>query len=253
MIDSFIVSNKSTILDTIKVIDNNRKGFAIVVDDNQKVVGVITDGDIRRALIRGENLDGQVINVCMKIYKSLNNTQTLRDAVEIFKDEKVDFLPIININGVVENVITKTQMHALLLRGLDVSLEYDFDSIDENILTNEIYPRPWGFYKTTLYNEFFKSKILNIHPREKISLQVHKKREEYWTVVHGSGIAQIGDSIVNIEVGSSLFIPKGCKHRLTNTDDKESLVIAEVQIGDYLGEDDVYRYEDIYGRNTVND
>ena len=81
-----------------------------------------------------------------------------------------------------------------------------------------------------------------------MSLQSHNHREEHWIVAHGMGIVQIEKSEIRIESGSSLFIPKGAKHRLTNTDSKENLIITEVQIGDYLGEDDIVRYEDNYGR-----
>lgn len=61
-------------------------------------------------------------------------------------------------------------------------------------------------------------------------------------------VLQIEKSIINVSCGNSLFIPMGAKHLLTNTDDKENLIIEE-QIGDYLGEDDIVRYEDIYGRS----
>ena len=67
-------------------------------------------------------------------------------------------------------------------------------------------------------------------------------------MVHGKGTVQIDDSVLNVTCGSSVFIPKGCKHRLTNTDKAENLIITEVQIGDYFGEDDIIRYEDVYGR-----
>ena len=82
-----------------------------------------------------------------------------------------------------------------------------------------------------------------------MSLQSHNHREEHWIEAHGNGTVQIEKSIINVSCGSSLFIPMGVKHRLTNTDKKENLIITEVQIGDYLGEDDIVRYEDIYGRN----
>lgn len=81
-----------------------------------------------------------------------------------------------------------------------------------------------------------------------MSLQSHNHREEYWIVVHGIGIVQLDASFFPVTCGSSVFIPKGCKHKLTNTDKKENLIITEVQIGDYFGEDDIIRYEDIYGR-----
>ena len=105
-----------------------------------------------------------------------------------------------------------------------------------------------GYYKTTVLNKYFQSKIISVKSHEKLSLQSHNHREEHWTVVHGRGTVQIDNSIINVYCGSSIFIPKGAKHRLMNIDDKESLIITEVQIGDYLGEDDIIRYEDLYGR-----
>ena len=145
-------------------------------------------------------------------------------------------------------LISISQLHALLLQDIHADLDYDFLSLDEQIVDYEIYQRPWGFYKTTVYNEYFQSKVINIYPKAQLSLQSHNHREEHWIVVHGTGMVQIGESIIDIKCGSSLFIPKCCKHRLINTDSKESLIITEVQLGDYLGEDDIIRYDDIYGR-----
>lgn len=112
----------------------------------------------------------------------------------------------------------------------------------------EIFQRPWGFYKTTVLNDYFQSKVISVKPGQQLSLQSHNHREEHWIVAHGKGTVQIEQSEIRIESGSSLFIPKGTKHRLTNTDSSENLIITEVQIGDYLGEDDIVRYEDNYGR-----
>ena len=97
-------------------------------------------------------------------------------------------------------------------------------------------------------NDYYQSKIICVYPKEQLSLQSHDRREEHWIIAHGTGIVQIGKSYIDAKCGDSIFIPRGCKHRLMNTDEKESLVITEVQIGDYFGEDDIHRYEDIYGR-----
>ena len=139
-------------------------------------------------------------------------------------------------------------MHAVLLQDLHADLTYDFWALDEGIVDYEIYQRPWGFYKTTVMNDYFQSKVISVNPKSQLSLQSHNHREEHWIVAHGNGTVQLDNSILNVACGSSIFIPKGCKHRLTNTDDKESLIITEVQIGDYFGEDDIIRYEDIYRR-----
>lgn len=74
-------------------------------------------------------------------------------------------------------------------------------------------------------------------------MQSYGHREEYWITVHGNGLAQVGESEVKLSCGSYVFIPKDCKHRLVNTDDKEKLIITEVQIGDYLGEDRMNKEE----------
>lgn len=131
---------------------------------------------------------------------------------------------------------------------MHADINYDFTTLDDSVVDYEIFQRPWGFYKTTILNDYFQSKVISVKPGQQLSLQSHNHREEYWIVAHGTGTVQIEKSIINVSCGSSLFIPMGAKHRLTNTDERENLIITEVQIGDYLGEDDIVRYEDIYGR-----
>lgn len=234
--------------ETLNIIDSNDKGFAIIVNDNDSVVGVVTDGDIRRAILRGYQLDDGIKKAMQKKFKFVRIDKEIKEAIEIFKDISIDFLPILDEEDKLVNVITKKQMHALLLQDIPADLEYDFSSIDENIIDYEIYPRPWGFYKTTMYNEYYQAKVISVKPGGKLSLQSHGHREEYWIVVHGNGLAQVGESEIKLSCGSYVFVPKACKHRLFNIDGKESLIITEVQIGDYLGEDDIQRYDDVYGR-----
>ena len=120
--------------------------------------------------------------------------------------------------------------------------------LNGNLSIHETVQRPWGFYRTLFLNDSFQLKIISINPKAQLSLQSHDYREEHWTSVEGDGIAQIEEAIVNVSRGSSIFIPKGSKHRLTNTDGNNPLLFVEVQIGSYFGEDDIHRYEDIYGR-----
>ena len=105
-----------------------------------------------------------------------------------------------------------------------------------------------GDFIRPVKNEYFQSKIISIKPGGELSLQSHERREEYWVIAHGSGSVQLAESWIEVHCGSTLFVPKGCKHRLINTDRTESLIVTEVQIGDYFGEDDIERYEDRYGR-----
>lgn len=252
-LDPFVLHQSATILDALVRIDLNRKGFLIVLDDAQRVYGTLTDGDVRRAFIRGADTSCEIQTICTRKFRSLPISEGISMAAELFKAEGIQFIPILDEDGKLANILTKGQMQTLLLYDLHADLSCDFFSLDERILDNEIYHRPWGFYKTTILNHYFQSKIISVKPGGKLSLQSHDHREEYWIVVHGEGQVQIERSILNVRCGSMLFIPKGAKHRLTNTGKEESLIITEVQIGEYLGEDDIIRYEDAYGRSVQDD
>lgn len=245
---AFIVEKNISIIEALQQIDQNKKGFLIAIDSNGTVLGTLTDGDIRRAFIKGFSVDDSIASIYTKTFKYLTMKDGIPGATELFKSETIKFLPVLDDEMKLLNVITKSQMHALLLQDIHAELDYDFLSLDEGIVDYEIFQRPWGFYKTTVMNEYFQSKIISVNPKSQLSLQSHNHREEHWIVAHGVGTVQLDQSVIEVMCGSSIFIPKGCKHRLMNTDDKESLIITEVQIGDYFGEDDIIRYEDIYGR-----
>jgi len=107
--------------------------------------------------------------------------------------------------------------------------------------------RPWGLY-TTLKDEVgYKVKRIMVRPGQSLSLQYHHHRAEHWVVVRGRGVVQIGDIEYPTGPGEYRHIPLEEKHRLTNTG-QEALVLIEVQFGDYLGEDDIVRLQDNYGR-----
>ena len=113
---------------------------------------------------------------------------------------------------------------------------------------NMIYQKPWGSYEIiTLSNNYQVKKII-VRPKQKLSLQSHKQRVEHWIIVGGEGLVQLEETYIPVKSGSSVIIPKGTKHRIENSHSSEDLVFIEVQLGSYLGEDDIVRYEDIYGR-----
>ncbi len=244
----FTIDEHISVLNALQKIDHNKKGFLIVINNADVVLGTLTDGDIRRAFIKGTSVKESIASIYTRTFKYLILSDGVPGATELFKNESIKFLPVIDMEGKLLNIITKSQMHALLLQDIHADLNYDFLLLDEGIVDYEIFQRPWGFYKTTVMNNYFQSKVISVNPKSQLSLQSHNHREEYWIVAHGTGIVQLDQTVIDVKCGSSIFIPKGCKHRLTNTDDKESLIITEVQIGDYFGEDDIIRYEDIYGR-----
>lgn len=249
--EKFTVHKDATYLEALEKINSTTRGFIIVVDEEDKVVGTLTDGDMRRALLEGGTLGDQIEGIYQKDFISLRVTEELIDAIPLFKSGAINFIPILDEEGTLINLITKKQLHSLLLQDIKADLTYDFMSLDEALVEHEIYERPWGFYKTTVMNEYFQSKVICVNPQSSLSLQKHHRREEHWIVAHGEGTVQLGESIIVVRAGSSLFIPKNCKHRLTNTSETDTLILTEVQIGDYFGEDDIIRYEDIYGRECV--
>jgi len=107
--------------------------------------------------------------------------------------------------------------------------------------------RPWGWYDSIDQGERFKVKRIQVKPGASLSLQMHQHRAEHWVVVKGTAEITNGDTIITLTENQSTYIPKGEIHRLANLT-KEPLEIIEVQSGDYLGEDDIVRIKDLYGR-----
>lgn len=111
--------------------------------------------------------------------------------------------------------------------------------------------RPWGSYTILAEGEGFKVKKITINPGAKMSLQMHHHRSEHWTVISGTGKLTLDDKEVVFKENESTFIPIAVKHRLENLG-SVPLSIIEVQNGRYLGEDDIVRYDDDYGRENNN-
>jgi mannose-1-phosphate guanylyltransferase/mannose-6-phosphate isomerase len=108
--------------------------------------------------------------------------------------------------------------------------------------------RPWGTYTVLEEGERFKIKRIEVKPGQRLSLQAHRHRSEHWVVVSGRAKVVNGDQEILLSTNESTYIPCGHKHRLENPD-SALLVLIEVQSGDYLGEDDIIRFDDIYGRS----
>ena len=110
--------------------------------------------------------------------------------------------------------------------------------------------RPWGNYVSVDDSLLWKIKKIEVNPGASLSLQLHKKRAEHWIVVEGLAKIQIDKKIFNLKANQSCYVPIGAKHRLSNPG-KKPLIIIEVQSGKYLGEDDIIRFQDIYGRKVI--
>lgn len=110
--------------------------------------------------------------------------------------------------------------------------------------------RPWGTYTVLEENKSYKIKRIEVLPGQRLSLQMHHHRSEHWIVVSGTARVTCDDREFIVNVNESTFIPVGKSHRLENPG-LITLVIIEVQSGEYLGEDDIVRYQDDYQRATA--
>ena len=118
----------------------------------------------------------------------------------------------------------------------------------DEVLEHVEVHRPWGTYQSVDQGDNFQVKRIVVKPGKKLSLQMHHKRAEHWVVVKGIATVTKGEEVFELKENESTFIPLGVKHRLENTT-KEPLEIIEVQSGTYLGEDDIVRFDDDFGRS----
>ena len=109
--------------------------------------------------------------------------------------------------------------------------------------------RPWGYYQDVDQGNDFRVKRIAVKPGGQLSLQLHRHRAEHWVVVTGTALVTKGEQVVELQANQSAYIPAGVKHRLENRTDV-LLELIEVQTGSYLGEDDIIRFEDGYGREV---
>ena len=107
--------------------------------------------------------------------------------------------------------------------------------------------RPWGSYTSLIESKKWLVKSIEVNPESQLSLQMHHHRAEHWIVVNGTAKVEIDNKSFVLKENESTFIPLGAKHRLSNPG-RILLTIIEIQSGDYIGEDDIVRFEDVYGR-----
>ena len=161
---------------------------------------------------------------------------------------------LITTLGLKDMVVIKTSDAVLVApknRDQEVKILVDLlksKSREEADLHKEVI-RPWGSYEVLYEAEGFKIKVIKVNPGAKLSLQMHKKRSEHWVVVKGVANVTCGEDEVELHTNQSTYIPVETKHSLGNKG-KEILEIIEVQTGPYLGEDDIIRFEDMYGRTN---
>ena len=110
--------------------------------------------------------------------------------------------------------------------------------------------RPWGWYINIDGDDYsgYKVKKIGVYPKKRLSLQSHKKRSEHWVIIKGTAKVRVGDDYHILHQNQSIYIPIGVLHRMENIGE-EMVEFIETQIGNYLGEDDIVRYQDDFGRS----
>jgi mannose-6-phosphate isomerase-like protein (cupin superfamily) len=108
--------------------------------------------------------------------------------------------------------------------------------------------RPWGWFEVLASGAGYQVKRLQVSPLKRLSLQWHRHRDEQWAVARGTARVTVGDRTYNLGRGQLAVVPRTTVHRIENISSVEPLEIIEVQTGDYLGEDDIVRVEDDFGR-----
>ncbi len=152
-----------------------------------------------------------------------------------------------------DNIIAISMPDAVLVaqKGCAQDVKKVVDHLKECAVPQaEVFPkdhRPWGWFESLILSNCFQVKRICVNPGASLSLQSHKYRSEHWIVVEGVAKVTIDERIILVEAGQSVYVPQGAIHRMENTSTLP-MVLIEVQIGNYLGEDDIIRYEDVYAR-----
>jgi mannose-1-phosphate guanylyltransferase/mannose-6-phosphate isomerase len=121
------------------------------------------------------------------------------------------------------------------------------DANRTEVQNHKVVHRPWGFYQGVHEGHGFQVKRITVKPGGRLSLQKHFKRSEHWTVVDGTAVVTVGEKTFELSANEGVYIPLEEVHRLENKSDKP-MTLIEVQCGSYLGEDDIVRLDDVYGR-----
>ena len=156
----------------------------------------------------------------------------------------------IGLNDIMAIAMPDAVLVAPMDRAQDVKKAVELLKAKE-IAQAEILPkdhRPWGWFESLALGQRFQVKRICVKPGAALSLQSHNHRSEHWIVVEGTAKVTIDDEIKLVSEGQSVYVPLGAVHRMENPG-KLPMLLIEVQIGSYLGEDDIIRYEDLYSRN----
>jgi mannose-1-phosphate guanylyltransferase / mannose-6-phosphate isomerase len=167
----------------------------------------------------------------------------------LIRSEETVLTTVVGLDGIIviataDAVLVVAQQHAERVKDLVEQLKARKRT--EALEHRRVY-RPWGFYQSADSGARYQVKRICVNPGARLSLQKHFHRSEHWVVVHGVAEVTIGEDVRLYHENESVYVPIGAVHRLANPG-KIPLELIEVQVGSYLGEDDILRLEDVYHR-----
>lgn len=228
-VDSDYADMEKHSLDTL-ILENTKRGVVLACDMEWNDVGSWNSlWRVAEKDANGNTLIGTVVA------ENVNNSYIHSDGVSIAAIGMKDCLII----AAGDRVLVAPCSHAQEIKTL-----YENEALRVH---GEYTTRPWGTFRTIGKGDNFLIKQITIWPGSAISLQTHSQRAEHWVVLAGTAKTECDGVERMVRPNESVFIPKGAMHRLSNTGDTD-LQIIEVQSGAYIGEDDITRFEDLYGR-----
>ena len=220
----------------VSIMENTCNGIVIPLDAKWSDIGSwnsIWENESKDK--NGNVLSGKVLPFCVK-------NSYLRSENRLIVANEIEDLIIVETRDAI--LISKKESSQKIKNIVKDLIKGGFS---EALNHKRIY-RPWGNYTSIADDIGWQVKRIEVKPGGKLSLQMHHHRSEHWIIVKGKAEVTIEDKVSILEKNQSTFIPIGSKHRLANNGNS-LLVIVEVQSGEYLGEDDIVRFQDDYGRN----
>ncbi len=219
----------------VAIMEKTNKGIVIPMDPGWSDVGSwkslweISTKDLNNNYIQG--------NIIAKNTKGCY----IRSEKRLIVTEGIENLVVIETNDAILIIDKESTQYVK-----NIVADLENRKISEGINHKKVF-RPWGNYESIIEDKNWQVKLIRVKAKHELSLQMHNHRSEHWIVLKGTAKVEINDEISILEENQSTYIPKFAKHRLTNPRENDLLII-EVQLGSYLGEDDIIRFEDNYGR-----
>ncbi len=188
--------------------------------------------------------EGNFIKVDVKTFELEDFPGTLKGKGDI------DLGHYLVISDVDDVKVVVTDDTAIITRGKNLAKLFEKFAFGDRKKVHRTAYRPWGSYTVLEDAPDHKVKRITVLPKKRLSLQLHRRRSERWTVIRGTARVTLGNDVIDLSVGESVFIPVETPHRLENPSDEGLVEIIEVQVGDYFGEDDIIRLQDDFGRGN---